>query len=77
MDSAALARLAALGGLKILLQGIGPENRRLRLRVPNENCLPEIVRCLVECGAEVFSVIPQRVSLEDLFLQKMGPDTGL
>jgi hypothetical protein len=36
-----------------------------------------MVRCLVECGAEVFSVTPQRVSLEDLFLQTMGPDPGL
>jgi ABC-2 type transport system ATP-binding protein len=77
VDSAALARLAAIDGLQILLQGIGPESRRLRVCVPNEDCLPEIVRCLVESGAEVFSVIPQRVSLEDLFLQKMGPDTGL
>jgi hypothetical protein len=39
--------------------------------------LPDVVRCLVENGVEVFSVVPQRVSLEELFLQMMGPDTGL
>jgi len=47
------------------------------LRVAKVDHLPEVVRCLVETGAEVFSVVPQRASLEDLFLQMMGPDPGL
>ena len=49
----------------------------LRLSVMTVDCLPDVVRCLVEAGVEVFSVVPQRVSLEDLFLQMMGPDPGL
>jgi hypothetical protein len=47
------------------------------LRVGKVDDLPKVVRCLVEAGAEVFSVVPQRVSLEDLFLQMIGPDPGL
>jgi ABC-2 type transport system ATP-binding protein len=48
----------------------------LRLRVSETTILPQVVRCLVESGAEVYSVVPQRVSLEDLFLQVMGPEPG-
>ncbi len=53
------------------------EGELLRLRVTRVDHLPEVVRCLVETGAEVFSVVPQRVSLEDLFLQMMGSEPGL
>jgi ABC-2 type transport system ATP-binding protein len=53
------------------------EGERLRLRVANREQLPDVVRLLVECGAEVFSVTPQRISLEDLFLQTMGSEPGL
>ncbi len=77
VGSAALARLAAIEGLGTLIKDLRLEGRRLRLRVPSKDYLPEVVRCLVESGAEVFSVVPQRVSLEDLFLQKMGQDPGL
>jgi ABC-2 type transport system ATP-binding protein len=67
----------ALERLKGFTQDLRLEGEFLRLRVLQVDHLPEIVRCLVENGAEVFSVIPQRVSLEDLFLQMMGPDSGL
>jgi hypothetical protein len=45
--------------------------------LPNEDWLPDVVRILVESGAGVYSVVPQRVTLEDLFLEMMGPDPGL
>ena len=77
MDSAVLARLAAIERLGIVAQDLRLEGQRLYLRVPSEDCLPDVVRCLVDCGAEVYSVIPQRVSLEDLFLQTVGQDPGL
>ena len=60
-----------------LTRDVRLEGEMLRLRVVQTGDLPEVVRCLVEHGAEVFSVIPQRVSLEDLFLQMMGPEPGL
>jgi ABC-2 type transport system ATP-binding protein len=68
---------AALERLKGLTQEVRLEGQLLRLRVQNLDILPEIVRTLVASGADVFCVIPQRVSLEDLFLQMMGPDPGL
>jgi ABC-2 type transport system ATP-binding protein len=63
-----------------VIEGVVVESnagRRLQLRIANESCLPEIVRLLIENGANIYSVIPQRVSLEDLFLEMMGPDPGL
>ncbi len=63
-----------------LIDGVHVEShagRKLRLHVPGEHCLPEVVRLLVENGASIYSVVPQRVTLEDLFLEMMGPDPGL
>jgi ABC-2 type transport system ATP-binding protein len=62
--------------LKGIAQDFHFEGDRLRLRAMKADHVPEVVRCLVEGGAEVFSVIPQRVSLEDLFLQVMGSEPG-
>jgi len=70
---AAVALLELMEGVRVESQA----GRKLRLRVPSESCLPEVVRLLVENGANIFSVIPQRMSLEDLFLEMMGPDPGL
>ena len=69
-----------VGAARKLIEGSSLSRSRpqvLRLRVANEDCLPEVVRCLVESGARSYSVVPQRVSLEDLFLEMMGPDPGL
>ncbi len=66
-----------LKSLETVAQEIRMDGQLLRLRIDGEDRLPQVVRCLVESGAEVFSVIPQRVSLEELFLKIMGPDPGL
>jgi ABC-2 type transport system ATP-binding protein len=73
ISPAALARLALIEGLTVESHA----GRKLRLHVPSEDCLPEVVRLLVEGGAKIYSVVPQRVTLEDLFLEMMGPDPGL
>ena len=67
---------AAMERLKEFTQSLHLEGEILRLRVTETSDLPQVVRCLVESGAEIFSVVPQRVSLEDLFLQVMGPEPG-
>ena len=74
-----VARVAAstLQRLDRFAREIRLEDQMLRLRVDGEGRLPEVVRCLVESGAEVYSVVPHRVSLEELFLKMMGPDPGL
>lgn len=68
---------STLESLRRVAQEIRLEGRMLRLHVDGESRLPEVVRCLVEGGAEVYSVVPHRVSLEELFLSTMGPDPGL
>ena len=73
LSSTALARLTLVEGLTIESHA----GRTLRMRLPNEDCLPDVVRILAESGANVYSVVPQRVTLEDLFLEMMGPDPGL
>jgi ABC-2 type transport system ATP-binding protein len=74
-----VARVApsTLEKLHQVAQEIRFEGQMLRLRVEAQGRLPEVVRCLVEGGAEVYSVVPHRVSLEELFLSTMGPDPGL
>ena len=70
---------AGLGLLK-QMEGVHIEShtgRNLRLRVLHEDSLPDVVSLLVGHGARIYSVIPQRVTLEDLFLEMMGPDQGL
>ena len=74
---AARVNLLTLKSLDKVAQEIRVDGESLRLRIDGEDRLPEVVRCLVEGGAEVFSVIPQRISLEELFLKIMGPDPGL
>jgi len=73
---AARVSTTAMERLKEFAQNPRLEGEILRLGVMEPGSLPQVVRCLVESGAEVFSVVPQRVSLEDLFLQVMGPEPG-
>jgi len=49
----------------------------LSLTLAGEADLPELNRYLVEQGVEVFSLRPQQISLEDLFIQIVGTDGGL
>jgi len=53
------------------------EGDRLTLSTPHEENLPEIHRFLVGQGARVYSFSPQKVSLEDLFIQIVGTEGGL
>ncbi len=73
---AARVSSAAMERLREFTHTLHLDGEILRLRVSETTILPQVVRCLVESGAEVFSVVPQRVSLEDLFLQVMGPEPG-
>jgi ABC-2 type transport system ATP-binding protein len=53
------------------------EGERLTLSLSSSALLPEIVRYLVAKGVDVYEVTPQRVSLEERFLQIVGSDGGL
>jgi len=73
ISPAAVALLELIAGVAVKSHA----GRKLSLHVLHEDRLPEVVRLLVENGASIYSVVPQRVTLEDLFLEMMGPDRGL
>ncbi len=64
-------------GLERWATSIHAEGERLTLSVSNSDVVPEIVRHLVSGGADVYEVTPQKLSLEELFLQIVGEDGGL
>ena len=53
------------------------QDHQLTLSVPSREVLPHILRYLVSCGAEVYEFTPQRLSLEERFLEIVGSDGGL
>ena len=58
-------------------QDVRADGDHLSMAVPNEAVLPEINRYLVSQGVEVFAMTPQRLSLEEIFIQVVGTDGGL
>ena len=52
------------------------DDERLTLTAPSRDRLPDILRFLVGSGAEVYQFTPQRLSLEELFMNIMGEDRG-
>ena len=49
----------------------------LRLSLRSTAAVPEIVRYLAARGADIYEVTPQRLSLEERFLEIVGTDGGL
>jgi hypothetical protein len=49
----------------------------LTLTASSREALPEILGYLVQSGCAPFEFTPQRISLEDLFMEIVGPDRGL
>lgn len=69
--SQALADLGKWG------QDVRADGENIVMSVIDEQSLPEINRALVSQGVDVYSIVPQRLSLEDLFIQVVGTDGGL
>jgi ABC-2 type transport system ATP-binding protein len=66
-----------LNGLSQWSSSARTEGDRLTLTLPSNTLLPEIVRYLVAKGVDVYEVAPQRLSLEERFLEIVGSDGGL
>ena len=66
-----------VGGLARWSRSVRTEEERLTLSVSSGAAVPEIVRHLVANGAEIYEVTPQRLSLEERFLEIVGSDGGL
>ena len=67
---------AALAVLPRWAIDIRHDGERLSFRVKHEDLLAEIVRHLAESGVDIYSVIPQRMLLEELFVHIIGEDEG-
>jgi ABC-2 type transport system ATP-binding protein len=66
-----------VNGLSQWTPSVRVEGERLTLTLSSHALLPEVVRYLVAKGADVYEVTPQRLSLEERFLQIVGSDGGL
>ncbi|MGH2593087.1 MAG: ATP-binding cassette domain-containing protein [Anaerolineae bacterium] len=66
-----------LAGLARWGHDIRVDSDRLHLIVDDEKALPEVARWLVGQGIDLYALAPQRVSLEDMFLQIVGSEGGL
>jgi ABC-2 type transport system ATP-binding protein len=53
------------------------QDHQLTISVPSREVLPQVLRYLVNCGAEVYEFTPHRLSLEERFLEVVGSDGGL
>jgi ABC-2 type transport system ATP-binding protein len=65
-----------VSGLARWADSVKVDEERLTLTAQSREALPEILRYLVEAGAEVYQFTPQRLSLEELFISVMGEDRG-
>ena len=55
-------------------QDVRQDGEHVSLVVKSDEVLPEITRYLVEEGAQVYAVVPQRASLEELFIETVGTE---
>ena len=67
----------AAAGLARWVHDLARADDQLVFRVASEDVLPDVLRHLVTSGADVLRCVPERVPLEDLFMQIMGADAGL
>jgi ABC-2 type transport system ATP-binding protein len=65
-----------VAGLTRWSDSVQVDEERLTLTAESRAILPELLRYLVESGADVYQFTPQRLSLEELFLTVMGEDRG-
>lgn len=67
----------SLNGLSQWGREIQMDGEFVHMIVPSDMVLPEVTRYLVSQNAEVFSITPNRMSLEDIFIETVGKDGGL
>ena len=63
-------------GLARWTTSVEVNEERMTIKALSRDCLPDILRYLVTSGAEVYQFTPQRMSLEELFINVMGEDRG-
>jgi ABC-2 type transport system ATP-binding protein len=68
---------SVIAGLKQWGQDIHFADQRVSMKVSDESIMPKVIRYLVEHNVEVYSVQPEHVSLEDIFLRVIGKEVGI
>ena len=53
------------------------DSDHIHLTVASQQALPDLARWLVGQGLDLYELKPQRISLEEMFLQIVGMDGGL
>ncbi len=66
-----------VSGLEEWGKDIRLDGDTLHMVVSHESALPHIHRYLVSRDTQVYSFVPEKISLEDLFIQVVGTDGGL
>lgn len=64
----------AVAGLVQWARNVRQDGEHLSLAVSEEAALPSLVRYLVDSGADVYALTPQRLSLEEVFIQTVGTE---
>ena len=58
-------------------QDVQLDHDHVTMNIQNDSALPEITRYLVEQGVDVYAISPNRLSLEEVFIETVGKDGGL
>ncbi len=66
-----------LRGLKRWSDEITSSLNGITLKISSEAVLPEITRYLVQQNVQIYSVVPEKMDLEELFLRIVGNEAGL
>ncbi len=66
-----------LDGLCRWGQDVQLDRDHVTMNIQNDSALPEITRYLVEQGIDVYAISPNRLSLEEIFIETVGKDGGL
>jgi ABC-2 type transport system ATP-binding protein len=66
-----------ISGLSQWGKEIQVDGDHIQMIISSDSVLPEITRYLVAQGAEVYAITPNRMSLEDIFIETVGKDGGL
>ncbi|HET6198845.1 MAG: ABC transporter ATP-binding protein [Candidatus Acidiferrales bacterium] len=64
-------------GLAVWTTAANLEGEQLTMTARSSEVLPDVLRYLTGSGADIHSFVPERASLEDLFVRIMGEDRGL
>lgn len=68
--------IETLDGLDVWASHVSRDADRIMVKLRSVELAPQVLRYLIDCGVEVYEFTPQRLSLEDRFLEILGVDQG-